>query len=69
MRSKKLFHSKPSFLEKKISPNSCFLEEIFSSISSFLEKAHKTQSLPILRGKLNQNLIFLCAKKFSKSPS
>ena len=31
------------------------------------ESARKTQNLRILRGNLNQNVIFLCAKLFSKS--
>ena len=33
----------------------------------FFENVPKTQNLRILRGKMIQNVIFLCAKFFSKS--
>ena len=61
---KKIFLQNPAF-KKNFSPKSCFLNFFFFEIMLF-KNAGKTQNLRILRGKLNQNVIFVY-KFFSKS--
>ena len=73
---RKFFNSKSSFFTKTFSvklmqsrkifiQNDAFSKLIFFKIVLFII-AFKTRNLRILRGKLNQNVIFLCAKTFSK---
>ena len=75
----KKFYSKPCFLQKFFIQNRAFKKNFFPQNRAFFLKkkfffkivlyktARKTQNLRILRGKLNQNVIFFCANFSSKS--
>ena len=55
----KTFPIKIMLFFKKVHSNACFSEIIFLQNRAF-QIARKTQNLRILRGKLNENVIFVC---------
>ena len=58
----KKFHSKSCFLQKKFIQNHALKKIFFFKVMLF-KNARQTQNLRILRGKLNQNVIF-CVQLF-----